>query len=253
MKRFRLFSVCSAMAALLITAYSLSVLTAQGSVYASARVHNPAPSTGFDLLSSRFCMDRTGLIGEEIIFSPEDFERALNLSSLTALTVTELPPITDGELRLGSACVKVGQTIPRGDVERLSFVPAHGEVRDSSFRFCVGDLGYSIRCVLHLTDRLNAAPAVETGHLIRGICEHMSYRGILTVTDPEGDATRCLTVIPPIHGSLIWLDAVRGEYCYTPSVGFAGEDHFAVVAVDAWGNTSAQSRVSVHVGTCGVE
>lgn len=253
MKRIRLFSVCSVMAALLISAFCLSVLTAQKSVYASARLYSPLPSTGFSVLTSRFSMDRTGLIGEEITFSPEDFERALNIASLPSITVTALPPVTDGELRLGSSRVRVGQTVARGDVERLTFVPAHGGVRESAFDFCVGDSGYSVRCALHLTDRLNAAPTVEGGQVIRGICEHMSYRGAVTVTDPEGDATRCMLTVPPAHGALIWDDAAQGQYRYIPAAGFAGEDRFAAVAIDKWGNTSAQTWVTVQVGICGVE
>ena len=253
MNKIRFFSVCSVMAALLISAYCLSVLTAQKSVYASAHLYNPLPSTGFSVLTSRFHMDLTGLIGEEITFSPEDFERALDLSSLTSVTVTSLPPVTDGELLLGSSRVRLGQTVVRGDIERLTFVPARENVRESNFSFCVGDRGYSVRCALHLTDRLNAAPAVEEGQLIRGICEHMCYRGSLKVTDPEGDATRCMLTEPPVHGALIWEDATRGRYCYIPAAGFAGEDHFCVVAFDRWGNTSAQSRVTVRVGVCGVE
>ena len=251
--RVKTVSVCSVMAALLLTAYCLSVISADASIYASARVQSPMTSTGLDVLASRFCMDRTGWVGEEIDFCVEDFERALNLSSLTSVTVSDLPPVTDGELRLGSDRVTEGQTVVRGDIERLSFVPANSALRHSEFRFCVGDSGYSLRCVLHLTDQPNAAPQVAQGHLIEGICEHMRYRGRVTVTDPEGDAVRCMTVTSPAHGSLVWLDAARGEYLYTPAVGFAGEDAFAVVAVDRWGNTSAQSLVTVHVGVCGVE
>ena len=91
MRKIRLFSVCSAMAALLMTAYCLCVLTAEKSIYATARVYSPAPSTGLTVLASQFRMDRTGLLGEEITFSPEDFERALNLTSLTSVTVVSLP------------------------------------------------------------------------------------------------------------------------------------------------------------------
>ena len=251
--RIRIFSFCSIMAAMLMTGYCLSVLNAQGSVYASAQVHSPMVSTGFEVLAGRHRMDRTGLIGEEITFSAEDFERALNLSSITSLTVISLPPHTDGELRLGSTRVKEGQHILRGDVERLCFVPANGDVRESGFRFCAGESGYSVFCALHLTDQLNAAPSVEGGRLIRGICEHMSYRGVLIVTDPECDASRCMLTVPPAHGALVWTDATRGQYCYIPAAGFAGEDRFAVIAVDRWGNTSAQTWITVHVGVCGVE
>ena len=235
-----------------MTAYCLCVLTAEKSIYATARVYSPAPSTGLTVLASQFRMDRTGLLGEEITFSPEDFERALNLASLTSVTVVSLPPVTDGELRLGSSRVKEGQTVLRGDVERLSFVPAHGGVRESAFFFCAGDRGYPLRCALHLTDRLNAAPGIEEEEPIRGICEHMTYRGQLCLTDPEGDEVRCMLTVPPTHGAVIWEDASGGRYRYIPAAGFAGEDRFSLIAVDEWGNTSAQVTITVYVGMCGV-
>ena len=198
-------------------------------------------------------MDQTGFAGGEIVFSPDDFERALNLSFFPGITVTAIPSVTDGELRIGSSRVRAGQSIARGEIDRLTFVPAHGEIRESSFSFFVGNCGYEITCNLHLTDSPNAAPVIEQGTVIAGICAHMSYRGRIVMTDPEGDATRAMLVSPPAHGSLIWLDADKGEYLYHPAEGYAGADRFAAVAVDSWGNISSQTWVEVRVGMCAIE
>lgn len=249
--RFRF--VTSTLAALLFSVFCLSVLASRESVRASAKISTPPPSTGFLVLADAHEMDKAGMAGEEIVFDPEDFARALDLSAVPSLTVTALPSVTDGELRLGSARVSAGQRIPRGELDRLAFVPASDRVRRAAFTFRVGESGYDIRCELHLLTTPNAAPAIAPTDPVGGICEHMSLRGQLAVTDPEGDSVRCLLVTPPAHGSLLWLDAEQGIYLYQPAAGFAGEDRFAVVAVDAWGNTSVQCHITVRVGVCGVE
>lgn len=248
-----LLRIGSCFAALLLAVFCLSALWAEESIYAVAAVSHPSPSTGLYVLADKCRMDKTGLVGGEIVFSPDDFARALNLSVLRGITVTAIPPVTDGELRIGSGRVRAGQSIPRGDLDRLTFVPAHAGIRESGFSFRVGDCGYEITCTLHLTDSPNAAPVIEEGTVIEGICEHMNYRGHLVMSDPEGDRIRAMLVSPPLHGSLIWLDAAAGKYLYRPAEGYAGEDRFAVVAVDQWGNMSAQMWVEVRVGQCILE
>lgn len=243
----------SILSALTVTWLCLSVSAPRNSVSAAVSPLPPPLSSGFETLAVSYEMDKAGVAGEDVIFDPDDFSRALNLSSLPSITVSALPPATDGELRIGSARVREGQSIPRGDLDRLAFVPSGDQIRRTDFAFRVGESGYEIRCEIHLLTALNAAPAIAPPDPIGGICEHMRLRGQLTVTDPEGDGVRCLLVTPPAHGSLLWLDAEQGIYLYQAAVGFAGEDHFDVVAVDAWGNTSAQSRVTVRVGVCAAE
>ena len=237
----------------MVSVFCLVAIGREESVPVVVQVDVPPISTGFALLSAEQRMDRAGLVGEEIVFSPEDFQRALNLASFRSVTVIELPPVTDGELRLGASRVQAGQRILRGDVERLSFVSAGEGISHSSFRFRIDESGYEIRCELHLLERENAAPTVAEGALICGICAHMRHRGTIAVSDPEGDRVRCMLTVPPQHGSLIWLDAAAGEYLYCPAAGFAGEDRFSVVAVDQWGNTSAQEEICVRVGVCAVK
>lgn len=250
LKRKEVFRIAVCLTALLTAVFCLSALGAQESVCTAASISNPSPSTGFYLLADKCRMDKTGLVGSEIVFTPDDFSRALNLSSLREITVTSIPPVTDGELRIGSNKVCAGQRIVRGELDRLAFVPAHAGIRESRFTFRVGDCGYDMMCALHLTDTPNAAPVIEEGEQIDGICAHMSYRGRLVMCDPEGDSIRVMTVSPPRHGSLILTDAAAGEYLYRPAADYAGEDRFAVVAVDSWGNMSAQMWVEVRVGVC---
>ena len=241
MSKIHRFSfACTMITALIVSVFCLITIGREESVLAAAQVSVPPFSTGFAVLAAEQGMDKAGLAGEEIVFDPEDFARALDLSSFLSITVTSLPPVTDGELRLGSVRVEAGQRILRGEIDRLAFVPSGDAVSHSSFAFRIGESGHEIRCDLHLLSERNAAPTVADSAPIGGICEHMSYRGQLTVTDPEGDDVRMVLVTSPANGSLLWLDAARGIYLYRPAAGFAGEDSFSVIAVDQWGNTSAQ-------------
>ena len=249
-KRISLYM--TTLAALLVSLFCLAAIGREESVTAVAQVEMPQLSTGFAVLSVRYDIALAGLAGEEIVFDPEDFERALDLSAITCITVTEIPPVTDGELRLGAQCVRAGQRIPRGMLDLLAFVPASPQISQSFFSFRSGENGHVIRCALYLLPAPNAAPTVAEAETVGGICEHMSYRGQIVLCDPEGDEVRAVLVTPPSHGSLIWLDAAQGRYLYRPAAGFAGEDSFSVIAVDQWGNTSAEQTVTVHVGVCAV-
>ena len=240
------------MAALLVALFCLAAIGREESVLAVAQVEMPPLSTGLAVLSVRYDIALAGLAGEELVFDPEDFERALDLSAISCITVTEIPPVTDGELRLGAQRVRQGQRIPRGMLDLLAFVPASSHITQSAFCFRSGETGHVIRCSLYLLSAPNAAPTVTEAETVEGICEHMSYRGQIAFVDPEGDDARALLVTPPAHGALIWLDAAAGRYLYRPATGFAGEDSFSVIAVDQWGNTSAERTVTVHVGVCAV-
>ena len=245
--------IASILASLLVSGFCLRALGRDAAVLASAQVSVPPVSTGMALLAAKGGMDKVGLLGDELVFDPEDFARALNLSSFLSVTILSLPPVTDGELRLGAARVRAGQTVARGDLERLAFVPSGEAIAHSSFTFRVGESGHAFLCELHLLSTPNAAPVIAECPPVSGICEHMSYRGEVSVSDPEGDAVRCVLTEPPANGSLLWLDAADGIYLYRPAAGFAGEDSFSVIAVDEWGNTSAEKRVTVRVGVCAVE
>lgn len=241
------------MVSLLVALFCLVAIGCEESVLAVAQVEMPPLSTGFAVLSVRYDIALAGLAGEEIVFDPENFERALDLSAISCITVTEIPPVTDGELRLGAHRVRAGQRVPRGMLDELAFVPASPQVTQSAFSFRSGENGHVICCALYLLAEPNAAPTVIEPESIEGICEHMSYRGQIGFRDPEGDDARLMLVTPPSYGSLIWLDAAAGRYLYRPAAGFAGEDRFSVIAVDQWGNTSAEKTVTVHVGVCAVE
>ena len=84
-----------------------------------------------------------------ISFEAEDFERALNLSYVTSLTITELPSKADGILYLGSSEVSEGQTISRANIGYLNFEFLGENIDRSSFRFRTDGGAYDIECMMY--------------------------------------------------------------------------------------------------------
>ncbi len=207
-------------------------------------------SAGLDVLAERAEMVKTGLVGQDITFTAADFERALNLSTLTSITVTKLPVRADGTLYLGSAEVSVGQVIPRANLGYLTFSFGSAEIRDSSFCFSIGS-DYEITCDLRAVESLNHSPAVaDVSEMVRAVSTYQNIvlYGRLDADDPEGDALRYEIVTRPENGLLEPMDAACSAYRYIPNGDFVGKDSFRYVAVDTCGNYSSAVTVTISVG-----
>ncbi len=194
-------------------------------------------------------MAMAGLRGSSIRIESEDFARALNLSSVTEITVTQVPPITDGELRVGTTVVNNGQTLSAQSLSMLSYT-ATSDVTTSSFRFRVGNTPYEITCGLYLLDKVNHAPtlsAVPKNTLNVSTHRNITLYGTLPCYDPDGDKTTIEIVSYPERGILVLTDRHTGEYTFTPGENYAGKDSFTYVARDIYGNYSASATVSLTV------
>lgn len=206
-------------------------------------------SHGLHVLAAESEMAMAALRGNDIRFEAEDFARALNLSSVQQITVTELPPVTDGELRVGSTVLNRGQTVSGSSLELLSYT-ASSSITSSSFRFRVGDAPYEITCRLYLLDKINYAPTLSTAsknYLNVSTHRNVTLYGTLPCHDPDGDKTTIEIVSYPEQGILVLTDRSTGEYTFTPSADYAGRDSFTYVARDVYGNYSASATVSLTV------
>ena len=186
---------------------------------------------------------------EKVAISAERLDAALGGESLVALTVTALPPVTEGVLKLGHTPVTAGQRIERENLSYLAFYPANG-ARKSSFSFVPstlsGDAGYALLCHLSLTDSANCCPVGSK--TTKAVSTHASLTlcGKLTAEDPDGDALRYEVVSYPANGT-ISLNATDGSYVYSPAKGFSGKDRFIWRAQDEQGNYSEPETVTVTV------
>ena len=207
-------------------------------------------SPALTLLSAEASMAKAGLISEEISFSADDFARALNRSSVKAITVATLPPAAEGKLKLGSVDVYAGQVIARNSLNLLRFIPAADAVTESSFTFSTDGSGYALTCALYLLPALNFAPTVELADdnaLTVSTHRAISCFGSLPAYDPEGDPLTYEIVSAPKKGSVILTDAANGDYRYTPAEGKTGRDSFRYVVHDKYGNYSAAATVSITI------
>ena len=207
-------------------------------------------STGLLNLASATDMVVSAEVGELYYFESRDFLRAMNLSGLSYVTITEAPSADQGTLFLGSSPVQSGQVISLGNLDRLTYSPATPEKGVGSFRFSVENAGYSVECRVYSVESIGSrptgayAPVAVTSTLTY---RDLAYEGRLSGYDADGDALVYEIVSSPAHGACRMLDRDAGVYLYTPQAGYTGEDGFSYVVRDAQGNYSATRAVTVTV------
>ena len=231
--------------AFLIFTVSLSAFAAS-----EANENTEALSHGILVLAEESPMAMSGRYGTSLCFAADDFARAMNLSHIGSITITELPPISDGELLLGSTVLCEGQTISANNLGHLKYDHKSPTSSASSFRFSIDESAYDLKCSLYMLDRLNLAPtlsvATETALEVSTHKNIMLY-GILPCYDPDGDNVKIEIVSYPENGSIMLTDKEKGEYTYLPDANFTGKDSFSYVAVDTYGSYSASKTVSLEV------
>lgn len=217
---------------------------------ASASAVEKPVSPALYILAEDAFMAMSAISGNAISFDREDFGRAMNLSEIASLTVTEIPPLTDGELRLGNRVVTVGQRISGAGISNLTYVQSSAGVRSSSFKFRVNDAPVDVKCRLYFLDTPNSPPipgnSTESSLVVSAL-RGITVYGSLPCFDPDGDETAVEIVSYPKSGILTLSDAKTGEYSYTPTATYTGTDSFSYVARDIYGNYSAARQVTIKV------
>jgi hypothetical protein len=228
----------------------LSALFLTTIVYTSA---SAIGSFGYamEVLSENVTLIKTGLFGKKITFSDSDFKSALCLSDFESITVTQIPPSTEGTLYASGRRVKVGRVISRRHLSTLTFVPATDEVAESRFLFSVDGYagGEEIECVMKFIDRVNYAPKIDSAVSAASVKtqEGISVYGRLDGEDPEGDGLEFIIVTYPKRGTIDIVDTSSGRYYYTPEDGYTGSDRFTYVVRDEYGNYSEPTSVNLRV------
>lgn len=231
-KRFRLL-IAGVMSCALLVATS------------AATIVSPA----LNVLSKQNALIKSGLIYSDIYFSEQDFKKCLGLPAVDAVTVSTLPPASDGVLKLGTLQVAEGQTVRAEYLSLLRFVPENEQIRSTSCSFSYA--GTVIPCRMNFLEAVNYAPAFASEESSVKTYRGVAYYGTLSAKDPEGDELHYRVVEYPKHGTLSWNDNTRGAYVYAPVPDFAGNDAFTVVAQDAYGNYSSTQSVSIRVDKSG--
>lgn len=206
-------------------------------------------SPGIYILAERGSMAKSGMRGSELSFSRDDFARALNLSNVSEITFTSVPPDTDGKILVGNTVVRSGQTVSGSNISLITFRAASDAVSGTSFTFSPNGEAYDLRCSIYFLDEVNYAPTVSIAPAVSldvATYENVTHYGKLSAFDPDGDECIYEIVSYPKRG-LLTLSGEDGEYVYTPDKDFVGKDSFCYVARDKYGNYSASAEVSVAV------
>ena len=234
---------------------SICVLVAVGAVLAgviltkSNEANSAFISGGLQQLADERYLACSAVVGQQIVFAPQWFDEAVGVGGVKAITVTALPPATDGVLRLGYGAVTVGQSIPRETLSYLSFTPADG-VKNSSFSFVPstvdGEASYALTCVLRVTEGVNCCPAGNKSVIAVSTHETLALAGTLLAEDPEGDVLYYEVCTYPQNGTVV-LDSHTGGFVYMPAEGYHGEDSFTWRVQDENDAYSAPATVQITV------
>ena len=230
---------------------SLFIGVASPSLYVSAApADNALLSPALLIIADDSSMAMAGLAGSSISFEKNDFLRALNLSAVDSIVITQAPPSSEGELRVGNTVLSKGQTVSASSLSLLSFVPSDNVAGQSSFRFSADNSGYDIACELYMLERANSCPTLSYASevsLNASTHRNVALYGNLSCYDPDGDEVFVEIVSYPESGVLTLLDKYSGDYVYVPDKNFSGKDSFCYVARDKYGNYSAASEVKLEV------
>lgn len=206
-------------------------------------------SPAINCIAEQNSMAKSVLKGNSITFSPDDFARATNLSNIDKITITAVPPTTDGELRVGSTVLTSEQTLSAASVSLMTYAPSTA-VSSSEFRFRVNDIPYEMCCKLYVLDEQNYAPTLSSAPktaLEVSTYKNVTYFGTLPCYDPDGDKTYIEIVSYPEKGVLVLDDREVGSYRFIPYEDSVGKDSFTYVARDIYGNYSPSATVSLSI------
>ena len=206
-------------------------------------------SFALNTIAKENAMAKATVKGGTISFDASDFARATNLSKIDSITVTKLPPVSDGELRVGSSVLTSSQTLSSSSIRLLSYEPK-SSVSTSEFYFTVNDSSTELCCKLYVLDEQNYAPTISAAPknaLQVSTFENVSLFGTLPCYDPDGDTTYIEIVSYPKNGVLVLDNRETGAYRFIPSKDFTGKDSFVYVARDLYGNYSPSATVSLSV------
>ncbi len=195
---------------------------------------------------------KSGLLGRKISFCDADFKQGLCISDFKEVTITKLPESSHGTLMMAGRRVSEGTTIKRKNLPSLVFIPASREVSEASFKFTISEYasGEELDFIIRFTERINYEPKIDEENeasLVIKTQREIGAHGKMRASDGEGDKLEYMVISYPRHGMLTNIDKETGEYVYTPTDSYVGDDSFVYVARDEWGNFSRTATVSIRV------
>ena len=227
------------------TLFRLTVLVLALMFAVGGRVGAEAPlSPAIELIRSETRLIKCCVNGERVAFTPEEIT-ALTGAEFEYITVTRLPDLKDGVLKLAGVDLIKGQSVSKTGIRYLKFVPNSGYEGEGGFSFTVAAEGWESReiaCVIRFSETENMAPVAVNADL--ETYKDVSLRVPIGAYDPDGDRITYKIKRYPACGTLFIEDGILN---YTPLEGFVGADSFTYLAVDGYGNESDVARADLKV------
>ena len=132
MKRLKLRGKKGILALSLCGVLAAGALVGAFALWGPREAESVVVSGGIQQLADGALVAASAVSGQPVTFTAEWFDATLGGGAVECITVTALPPVTEGVLSLGYGAVAVGQSIPRETLSYLSFTPNDG-VKNSSF------------------------------------------------------------------------------------------------------------------------
>lgn len=177
---------------------------------------------------------------EAYCFSPGDFG-----TDLTGICVTSVPE--EGAVLLGDRVVRSGDVLTAGQLTQLTFSPRESEADSTAVMsylpISAEGVGPEAALVISIKGRRNQAPTAEDSKL--ETYKNLPNEGLLSVSDPEGDALTFTLTRAPRRGEVILRD--DGSFLYTPKKNKVGTDSFTFTATDSAGSVSNEATVTIDI------
>lgn len=216
----------------------------------SAAKETPPVSPALAVLANEYSMAKATLVGRDLLFTIDDFRRATNLSRIDSITITSIPPVTDGELRLGNKVLTGATTVSVKNLHLLTYSQSNANINSTNFEFRVNSSPVDIPCKLYFLDEYNECPTLglsSDASLKVNADSNSTISGTLPFHDPDKDSAFVEIVSYPKNGLLILTNKELGTYTYIPRKNFTGKEEFSYVARDIYGNYSAAATVSLTI------
>ncbi len=207
--------------------------------------HGKELSYGIGVIRKEVSLRKCCASGEAAEFSPDEFEDALGIRRISAISVSSLPDKALGKLKLGEKEVYAGQIIPRAEIESLAFVPSGNGEYSVSFGFCdAKDTSCEYVCTVCLIADGNKAPVAKEEAF--STQKNIELIKTLKAEDPEGDLLVYGISAGTKKGRVRLLDKKAGVFSYIPDGGYTGKDSFTYTVCDSHGNL-AEAEVTLNV------
>lgn len=162
---------------------------------------------------------------------------------LQGITVTSLPPVSQGALVLDGVEVEAYEYLDREAISRMCFV-ASEDAANASVTFIPKSADARTTYLsIQVLSQPNSAPQIEGGSF--DTVKNQSVTSYISATDPDGDPVTLRLVGMPKKGEVTFNGLA---FTYTPYTGKTGSDTFTVCAVDSHSNYSQEATFSVKIG-----